>query len=75
MSEVLSGARYTVGVLAVVSLWGFSVVKFYEADAKVYTDALADELAKNDAALLRFGPNINSEYEMRRYDELMQGVE
>ena len=75
MSEIFSGARYTLGGLVVLSLWGFIAVKFYEAETKVYADALADELAKSDAALLRFGPSIHIESEMRRYDELIQGVE
>lgn len=68
MSEILSGARYTLGALVVLTLWSIGMVQFAQWKMEYQS---VEEIA-SDAALLRFGPGVNaSEAKVERYFDML----
>lgn len=60
MSEILSGARYTLGSLVVLTLWSIGAVQFAQWKLESRSEAMAAEAAEYQKsaydALRRFGP-------------------
>jgi hypothetical protein len=71
MSEILSGARYTLGGLLVLTLWSLCLVEFLLWKIDPSTDIPTYDQKADDSALLRFGPEASaSEATVQRYHEL-----
>lgn len=75
MSEVLSGARYTLGAMVVLTLWTIGMVQFAQWKMGVEADCQSVEDIASDAALLQFAPGPNASDETRRrYHELRRAA-
>lgn len=75
MSEILSGARYTLGALVVLTLWSIGMVQFAQWKMENRSEAMDAEAAEYqdmvDDALLRLGPDHDASDETRsRYHDL-----
>ncbi len=71
MSEILKGARYTLGGLMVLTVWTVGMVEFAQWKLDYQADHQTVEQAASDAALLRFGPGTGaSQATIDRYFEL-----
>lgn len=75
MSEIFSGARYTLGGLIVLTLWSLGMVQFVEWKMGVEADYQSAEDIASDEALIQFAPGSNASDETRRrYHELRRAA-